>query len=98
MRESALQARCKRWCSDHGMLAINIHGSGWANKGLPDLLVLHGGKCVAVELKSGSGYAVQPDQLVWRRRFLRQGIAHRVASSPEEFERAMREEFGHAAG
>ena len=73
MRESRLQAECMRSAKGAGVMALNLHGSGWSNKGLPDLLLFHAGKCVAVELKSDSGYKAQPDQLVWRERFRRTG-------------------------
>ncbi|MBR1827993.1 MAG: VRR-NUC domain-containing protein [Atopobiaceae bacterium] len=93
MRETAFQTECLRLAKRLGLLAVNIHGSGWSNKGFPDLLVFHAGRVVAVELKGDSGYKVQPDQIVWRNRFLRQGIPHHVIDSIELFEETMREEF-----
>lgn len=94
MRESALQAECMALARRLDTLPVNIHGSGWSNKGFPDLLVFHDGRVVAVELKADSGYRPQPDQLVWRKRLLAQGIPHHFASSLDEFEGLMREEFG----
>ncbi len=93
MRESALQSECIRRARGLGMLAVNIHGAGWSNKGFPDLLVFHDGKVVAVELKSDSGYKVQPDQVVWRNRLVRQGIPHHIVRSVEEFDAVLREEL-----
>lgn len=93
MRESELQRRCIARAKALGILAVNVHGGGWSNKGFPDLLLFHGGRCVAVELKADSGYGVQPDQEVWRTRLLRQGIHHHIARSLGEFERVLGEEF-----
>lgn len=94
MRESELQQACLRTARSHDVLAVNIHGSGWSNKGFPDLLLFHGGKCVAVELKADSGYKAQPDQVIWRNRLLRQGIAHHFVRGLDQFEAVLREEFG----
>ena len=93
MRESALQAECMRLCKRLDVLAVNVHGSGWSNKGFPDLLLFHAGKAVAVELKADSGYKPQPDQIVWRNRFLRQEIPHHFVRGLDEFEAVVREEF-----
>ena len=76
------------------VLAVNIHGGGWTNKGFPDLLLFHGGRCVAVELKADSGYKVQPDQIIWGNRLLRQGIQHHIVRSLEEFDRVLRKDLG----
>lgn len=96
MRESALQKRCLRWVSrEHAgkLLAVNIHGGGYSNKGFPDLLVFGYGRAVAVELKADSGYRVQPDQEVWRSRFLKAGIPHHVIRDFDTFKKTMEEEF-----
>jgi len=93
MRESALQASCIALARDAGVLALNVHGSGWSNKGLPDLLLFGGGRAVAVELKAGTGYRMQPDQLVWRKRFLAHGIPHHVVDSREAFAGVLSREF-----
>lgn len=94
MRESKLQRDCLRLAKGRGVLAVNIHGGGWTNKGFPDLLLFHDGRCVAVELKADSGYEVQPDQIVWRNRLTRQGICHRIVRSLDEFGELLREELG----
>lgn len=94
MRESRLQAECMRSAKGAGVMALNLHGSGWSNKGLPDLLLFHAGKCVAVELKSDSGYKAQPDQLVWRERFRRQGIPHYICDTRSGFSEILEREFG----
>ena len=94
MRESELQRACMRRAAAMGALALNMHGSGWGNKGFPDLLVLHGGRVCAVELKSPtSGYTPQPDQMIWRRRLLAQGVPHAFVHSLEEFEALIEEEL-----
>ncbi|MBP3883996.1 MAG: hypothetical protein J6D54_03535 [Olsenella sp.] len=93
MRESAVQAECMRLAKRLGLLPVNIHGSGWSNKGFPDLLVFGKGRVVAIELKADSGYKPQPDQIVWRNRFLRQQIPHHFVKSLPEFEETIRKEF-----
>lgn len=75
---------------------MNIHGGGYSNKGFPDLLVFGSGRAVAVELKADSGYKVQPDQVVWRSRFLKAGIPHHVIRSYEQFKKTIEEEFHEA--
>lgn len=94
MREARLQRDCLSLAKRRDVLAVNVHGSGWSCKGFPDLLLFHGGRCAAVELKADSGYGVQADQLVWRNRFLRQGVPHHVVRSIEDFERVLEEELG----
>ena len=86
MRERDLQRKCIAWCRGRGLLAVNIHGSGYSNKGFPDLLVFGGGKCCAVELKAGTGYKLQPDQIVWQRRFEAAGVPHGAPESLKDFE------------
>ncbi|MEF2593759.1 MAG: hypothetical protein U0M51_04360 [Eggerthellaceae bacterium] len=96
MRESAFQRKCIERARKAGLLAVNNHGSGWSNKGYPDLTLFGRGKCVQVELKSDSGYKVQEDQIVWRNRFERHGIPHRVIEGGDldAFDAMIREEFG----
>jgi hypothetical protein len=97
MRESELQRRCLGWVARErrgSLIAVNVHGGGWTSKGFPDLLLIGGGHVVAVELKAGSGYAVQPDQQVWRNRFIGTGTPHYVAGSLDEFKEIVRKEFG----
>lgn len=99
MRESRLQRQCLDWVRERfggAVLAVNIHGGGYSNKGFPDLLVMGGGRAVGVELKGDSGYKVQPDQRVWRHRFLRSGTPHHVISDFETFKNTIEEEFHEA--
>ena len=96
MRESTLQKRCLEWVArDYRgkLLAVNIHGGGYSNKGFPDLLVFGCGRAIAVELKADSGYQVQPDQIVWRSRFLKAGIPHYVTRNLDDFKKTIKEEF-----
>lgn len=96
MRESALQKRCLNWVSDAyrgKLLAVNIHGGGYSNKGFPDLLVFGRGRAVAVELKSDSGYTVQADQIVWRSRFIKADVPHYVIRDFDTFKKTIEEEF-----
>ena len=101
MRESEFQRRCLRWVADaYGgrVLAVNIHGGGATAKGFPDLLVLGKGRAAAFELKGASGYGLQPDQELWRRRFLRAGTPHHVVRDDlDEFKDTVRREFGNEA-
>jgi len=99
MRESTLQKRCLQWVSreyEGKLLAVNIHGGGYSNKGFPDLIVFSYGRAVAIELKADSGYQVQPDQIVWRSRFLKAGIPHYVIRDLEQFKTTIKEEFNEA--
>lgn len=97
MRETTMQRKCMQWAkTDRDLLPVNMHGDGYANKGFPDLLVFGDGKCVAIELKSDSGYKFQSDQKIWRKRLMRAGIAHHVANSLDEFKSVIDKEFGNA--
>ena len=96
MLESSLQKKCLAYVSKnfHGkLLAVNIHGGGWSNKGFPDLIVFGCGRAIAVELKADSGYKVQPDQLIWRKRFENVGIHHYVIHDLNQFKTTLKEEF-----
>lgn len=97
MRESELQRKCIGWARGaygRRLVVVNVHGGGYCNKGFPDLLALGSGRALGVELKSGGGYRVQPDQEVWRSRFESAGVPHRVVDDLEDFKRAIREVFG----
>ncbi len=98
MRESSLQRRCLQLARERyrgRVVAVNVHGGGYSNKGFPDLLLLGAGKAVAVELKSPtSGYKVQPDQAVWKRRLEEAGVAWYKADDLPAFGSIMRKEFG----
>lgn len=99
MRESVLQSRCLLWVKrtfGGKLLAVNIHGGGYSNKGFPDLLVFGCGRVIAVELKSDSGYSVQPDQIVWRGRFAKAGVPHHIIRDFEQFKTTIKEEFNEA--
>lgn len=98
MRETEFQDRCLHWVKREfrgKLLAVNIHGDGYSNKGFPDLLVFGNGKAVAIELKSESGYLLQDDQIIWRNRFLNVGTPHHVIEKNdfERFKQVIREEF-----
>lgn len=93
MLERDLQQKCMDAAKSEGVLAVNFHGSGWSNKGFPDLLLFARGRCVAVELKNGSGYGATEAQKVWRNRFARCGIPWSVAESSEEFGEILKEAF-----
>lgn len=99
MRESRFQKNCIAWVRDRyrgKLLAVNIHGGGYSNKGFPDLLVIGYGRVVAVELKGDSGYTVQPDQAVWRNRFAKASTPHYVIRDFEHFKQTIEEEFNEA--
>lgn len=99
MRETEFQDKCLRWVKRvfwGKLLAVNIHGGGYSNKGFPDLLVFgDGGHAIAVELKSQSGYALQEDQIIWRNRFANVGTPHYVIEDNDfdRFKQVIREEF-----
>lgn len=95
--ENRLQRRCIEHARQLGVLAVNMHGGGWGNRGFPDLLCFYGSKCVPVELKDGDTYKLQPIQALWQKRFEHVGIKMHVCKSFEEFKRTMKEEFKHGA-
>lgn len=97
MLERALQKACLDWVKrEHApeLLAVNIHGGGYSNKGFPDILVFGNGTAAAIELKADSGYKVQPDQKVWRGRFARSGTHYAVCTSLDEFKQTVERVFG----
>ena len=101
MRETVFQAKCIKWVAKNykgKVWTANIHGSGYSNKGFPDLLMFGQGKVIVVELKSDSGYKLQPDQLIWKNRFSKAGITHYVIKSFDAFCSMVEEEYGHADG
>lgn len=96
MKESALQRKCLGWVKKYyqgKLLAVNIHGGGYTNKGFPDLLVFGFGRVLAVELKADSGYQLQTDQILWRDRLLAVGIPHYVIKDLDTFKQTIQEEF-----
>jgi hypothetical protein len=96
MRETKFQKDCLDWINDNHrgrLIAVNIHGGGYSNKGFPDILVFGDQKAVAIELKSDSGYKIQADQLIWRRRFLAVGTHHYVIDDFDAFVEVISKEF-----
>lgn len=96
MKESKLQKQCLEWVKNNyrgKLVAINIHGGGYANKGFPDLIVFGGNRAIVIELKSDTGYKIQPDQIVWANRFKKIGTAHYLLHTFDEFKTTIRKEF-----
>lgn len=94
MLERDLQKKCVGIADRLGALALNIHGAGWSNKGLPDLIVLANGRAAVVELKSAdTSYKPQPDQMIWRRRFLARGIPHAFIDNSTDFQHFIEKEL-----
>ena len=92
MAERHIQKKCIEFCKDNNILALNIHGGGWSNKGLPDLLVFAKSKCVAIELKDENKYHITQAQQIWQKRFKKAGICAYVAHSYEEFTNLLEKE------
>ena len=92
-RESKLQKTCINWCNKHGLLAVNIHGGGWGNKGFPDLLIFKNGRAVAVELKNGNAYTQQPIQKMWQQKFEQVKTPYLVIHSFSEFQEQVERNF-----
>lgn len=86
MRESRLQQKCLDWLQENypDILAANIHGSGWSNKGFPDVLCCINGLFVAFELKVGLN-EMDAAQRLWRKRILRAGGTHLAPYTLDEF-------------
>lgn len=58
MLETDLQKKCLKWIKDQSKkgkqwLAVNQHGSAFAQRGVSDILLCINGKFVAIELKVG---------------------------------------------
>lgn len=99
MVETDFQKKCIEWVETNywgKLLIVNNHSNGFTNKGFPDLTVFGDKKTIVVELKSDSGYKVQPDQIVWRKRFKEVGTPHYVVDKNDlnHFKHIIRKEFG----
>lgn len=88
--ERDLQRLCIKAAKSKGVLAINIHGGGWGNKGFPDLLLIKNGKVIACELKIGDKYKQQPAQKIWQDRFERAGTKCALVYTLAEFEELLK--------
>ena len=96
MKESKLQRDCLTWIKKNysdRLLAINVHGGGYSNKGFPDLVIFGNGKAIVVELKSDSGYTLQPDQIVWKKRFEKVKTPHFLIKDLKSFQETIQKEF-----
>lgn len=94
-KESKLQTACLKHAAQFAgknVLAVNIHGGGFCNRGFPDLLLCIGGRFIAVELKVGKN-GLEPAQRIWKERIERAGGAHYEARSPEQFQRILKMEL-----
>ena len=89
--EARLQRECVLWVrqAHPEALCVNMHGSGWGAKGFPDLFLVVRGRFVAVELKAGTGWGLQPAQRMWAERIERAGGRWHLCSSLEEFKDAI---------
>ena len=54
MSEHSLTALIVRALREKGAWVLKVHGGGWSRRGIPDLLVCHRGRFVALEVKAGS--------------------------------------------
>jgi hypothetical protein len=82
--ESALQKLCIKSLIDKKIYHINIHNSGWAARGAPDLIVCIHGKFVAFELKVGAN-RLENAQIINAKRIIENGGLHFVVRSLDEF-------------
>lgn len=82
--ESTLQANIIRWCKEHDILIINIHGGGWTAKGCPDLLICYKGYFIGVELKVGKNKRSEA-QVLWEQRIKQAQGRYILAYSIKEF-------------
>lgn len=92
MAERHLQKACVDWFKQNYRddLIVNIHGSGWSNKGYPDLLICLNGKYVTCELKVGNNKLSEAQKL-WKRRILKAGGYWCSPYTLEEFQDFIRE-------
>lgn len=95
--ETAFQKDCLEWIKknfNHKLIAVNIHGGGFTNKGFPDLIIFGANKAIVVELKcENTNYKLQEDQQVWKNRFDKIGTHHFVISNMSDFQSTIKKEF-----
>lgn len=82
--EKKLQDKCIKFLKSKGIYYINQFGNGWSSKGAPDLTVCINGLFVAFELKVGEN-DLQADQILHRRRIIKNGGLHYAPYTLEEF-------------
>ena len=76
-----------------GAFVINIHGSVYQHKGLPDLIVLIQRKAIFLEVKTPTGKPSEM-QLYVQKKIRRRGVVSEIVSSVGEAERVVREATG----
>lgn len=81
--ETTLTNRITSLLSGFGCWCIKIHGSQYQMAGLPDLMVLRGGRVVFIEVKTPSGRTSKVQDVVIAK-IQRYGVPVCVARSPEE--------------
>lgn len=86
MRENKLQEKCINYVKKHypDVLVINIHGGGWNNKGIPDLILCLKGYFIAFELKVKNNKQSLP-QKIWQQRINKSGGKHHLVYNLNEF-------------
>lgn len=67
MLERDLQKKCTEYLKEEGIYYLNIHGSGWGPKGIPDLIICLLGDFVGIELKVNKN-TMSPAQKIHERR------------------------------
>ena len=73
-----------------GAFIINIHGSVFQHKGLPDLIIIVAGTVVFLEVKTPTGKPSKM-QLYIQEKIRRRGVVSEIVSSVGEAERVVRE-------
>lgn len=88
--ETVIVNKITRALKADGAFIINIHGSVFQHKGLPDLIVIIRGTVIFLEVKTPTGKP-SPMQLYIQGKIRRRGVESWIVSSVEEAERAVRE-------
>lgn len=81
--ETMLTARITRLLEQFGCWCIKIHGSQYQMAGLPDLLVLRGGRMCWLEVKTPTGKTSRVQDVVIMK-IRRYGVPVAVVRTPEE--------------
>lgn len=88
-RESAVQARVRRYLEKCGWLVWKNHGSAFSEIGLPDLMALKDGRFLGIEMKKPGGRPTKK-QLRWIQRINDHGGVAAVVDNLEDLKELLR--------
>lgn len=82
-RERDIVAKIRKELQRRGWTVWKNHGSAYSEVGLPDLMAVHRGEFIAIEVKRPGSKTTAP-QRRWLRKLAEQGILAIVATSAQE--------------